>query len=87
MPVLIIDLHKLNIAKLLEIQSEQTGNVEVLTFGGAYTFEVDIRNTVLHFQSTIACEAVIDTDPTEGGSFGGAGTFEVFVERGLQQNI
>jgi len=77
----------LNRAKLFEVQPEQVGNVEVLAFGGAYTFEVDIRNTIRYFQLAITCEAVIDTDPAEGVSFSGTGTFEIFIERGFQQCI
>ena len=85
--VLIIDLDVLYFGELFEIQRDQVSNVEALAFGHAGTFKINVRDTVLHLQSAIACEAVIDTDPTEGSSFGCAGTFEVFIERGLQQNI
>ena len=46
-----------------------------------------MRDAVSNFESTVASEAIIDADPAEGSSFGGAGTFEVFIERGLQQCI
>ena len=87
MPILIVDLHELNIVELFEIQPEQIGDVEIPAFGGTYTSEINFRHAIHYFQSAVACEAVVDTDPAEGSSFRRAGTFEIFVERGLQQNI
>ena len=87
MSVLVINLHELDRAELLEIQPEQISDVEVFAFGGAYTCKIHMCDTVSDFESAVACETVIDTDPAEGGPFGCTGTFEVFIERGLQQNI
>ena len=81
MPVLIVDLYELNLTELFKIQPEQIGNIEVFTFRCTDAGEVNIRNTVIDFQSAVACETVIDTDPAKGGAFGGAGTFEVFIQQ------
>ena len=79
LPVLIVNLDELNLVELLEIQPEEIGDVEIPAFGGTYTSEINIRHAIHYFQSAVACEAVVDTDPAEGSSFRRAGTFEIFV--------
>jgi len=81
--VLIIDFYELNLTELFKIQSEQISDVKVFAFGGAHTGKIYMRDAVRNFESAVACETVIDTDPTEGSSFDGTGTFEIFIQSSL----
>ncbi|MCK7519367.1 MAG: hypothetical protein MZV64_17390 [Ignavibacteriales bacterium] len=80
--ILVVDLHKLDLGELLEVQPDQVGDVEVPAFGEAGAGQVDASNAIIHFQFAVAGKAVIDRDPTVGEAFGRAGTLEVFVQHG-----
>ena len=41
-----------------------------------------MRDSIVNVQPAVAGESVVERDPAEGESLGGAGTLEVFIQRG-----
>lgn len=85
--VLVVDLHRLNLRELLEIQPNQIGDIKVLAFRSTHAGQVDVGNAIRDFQAAIACKSVIDTDPAIDEAFSGTWTLEKFVERPFRQPI
>lgn len=85
--MLIVNFYKLNFGELLEVQHNQIRDSEIASFGCAGSFQEDVRDTITDFKSAVAGESVIESDPAELESFGGAGTFEVFIQDGLRKHV
>ena len=86
-PILIIDLHKLDFRELPEVQQDQVRNVELALIGCAGAREEDVRDAVADVEPAVAGEPVVEGDPAKLESLGGAGAFEVFIQRRLWQHI
>jgi len=69
LPILVIDLHKLDLRELFEIQSDEIGNIKVFTFRCACARQVDVCNAIVNFEPAITAETVIDCDPAVCKSF------------------
>ena len=72
---------------MLEIRDEQIRNSEIPAFGRAGASEKDVRNTLADFKPAVTGKSVIERDPAITESLRRAGTFEIFIERGLRQHV
>ena len=79
--VLIIDLHELDFGELFEVAGQQVRDRIRCTGTVTSPCEVDMRDVVDEFKSTVACEAICQIDPAIGEFFGSARTFEVFIQQ------
>ena len=68
-PIFIVDLHEADFGELLEIQRDEIGDGEIPAFGRACSREEDMRDAIADFQSAVAGESVIESDPAKGESF------------------
>src|SRR6185295_7152749 len=68
------------LGELLEIQHDQIRDVEIPPFGHASSFEKDMCDAITDFQPAIACETIIERDPTKGELFGRSRSLEVFIQ-------
>lgn len=78
--VLIVDLDKLNIRELFEVDGQRARDGIERAVRLAVPGEVDVRDAVGIFESAVAGEAVED-EREPGVAFHVAGTFEEFVQR------
>ena len=86
-PILVIDLHKLDFGELLEVQGNQIGDGEIAPIRRAGAGKEYMRDTIAKFESAVAGESIIESNPAKLESFGGAGTFEVFIQDGLWKHV
>ncbi len=81
MPILIVNLDRLNLRELFKIEIEQVGNVEVIAIRHAHALEINTCDAIVQLKFTITSKAVVESNPTIGVSFCKAGTFEIFIEQ------
>ena len=86
-PILIVDFDESDFGELLEIQCDQIRDVEIASIGCTGSCEKDVRDAVADVQAAVTGKPIIERDPAEGETFGRAGSFEIFVERGLGQHV
>ncbi len=79
--------HRSNFGELFEIQHKQVRDGEISAFGRAGASEKDVRNTLADFKPAVTGKSVIERDPAITESLRRAGTFEIFIERGLRQHV
>lgn len=70
LPILVIDLHELNIWELFEIQSDQIADVKFPAFGRTCADQIHIGNAIVDLKFAVARETIVNTDPTIGITFG-----------------
>ena|SRR5687768_7870812 len=78
-PTLVVNLHKTNFGELFEVQHNQIRDVELAPIGHAGAGQEDVRDAIADVQVAVAGESVIERDPAEGESLGGARPLEVFI--------
>ena len=67
--IFVVNLHKLNIVELLEIQHDQIRDIEITSIRCACSFEEDMRDAITDLQPAVTCESIIERDPAKGESF------------------
>ena len=85
--VLVIDLDGSDLRELLEIQTEQIGDIELLAFRRASACQINICHTIIDLQPAVTGESVIDADPAVKITLGGTRSLKVFVESALRLHI
>ena len=85
-PIFIINLHKLNFGELFECRHQQIRDCEIPAFQSAVANKINARDSIGNLQFAVTGESVIEGNPAIDKTLRGAGTFEVFVERGLRQH-
>lgn len=79
-PVLIVDLDILDLRKLLEIQVQQIRNGVIRVGRLAGTGQINTGDPIDNFEIAVACEAIVDGNPSILIFLRGARAFEVFIE-------
>lgn len=82
---MIVDLYKLNVGELFEIQCQRACDRVQGSIGLTGTFQINVRNTVGKFEFAITGKTVEDQGKVLV-AFDIAGTLEEFVQDGTNDN-